>query len=72
MSTLKHFFKPSGDGSSSSTAVPVSTFLVALKEVAKEQEITTFEKRRGSYTALSEELKAKVANMHWKTVSVLR
>ena len=63
MSTLEHFFKPaSGAGSSSSTAVPVSAFLAAQKEVAKKMEkIVTPRKKCGSYALILEELKVKVA-----------
>ena len=59
MSTLEHFFKPTSDtGSSSSAAVPEFTFLATQRETEK---VTSAGKKRGSYATISEELKAKVA-----------
>ena len=58
MSTLEHFFKPTSDaGSSSSAAVPVFIFLVAQRKTEK---VASTGKMWGSYTTISEELKAKV------------
>ena len=58
MSTLEHFFKPTSDaGSSSSAAVPAFVFLVAERETEK---VVSAGKKLGSYATISEELKAKV------------
>ena len=59
ISTLEHFFKPTSDaGSSSSAAVPAFAFLAAQKETEK---VTSAGKKRGSYAMISKELKVKVA-----------
>ena len=59
MSTLEHYFKPTSDaGSSSSAVVPVFAFLAAQWETEK---VASAEKKRGSYATISEELKVKVA-----------
>ena len=59
MSTLEHFFKPTSDaGSNSSAAVPVFAFLAAQRETEK---VASAGKKPGSYATISEELKAKVA-----------
>ena len=51
-----------GDGSSSSKEVPAAAVLAAQKEVAKEMnKIAKAGQKRGAYTRISEELKAKVA-----------
>ena len=58
MSTLEHYFKPTSDsGSSSSAVVPVFAFLAAQWET----EVASAEKKCGSYATISEELKVKVA-----------
>ena len=59
MFTLEHFFKPTSDaGSSSSAAVPAFAFLAAQRETEK---VVSAGKKQGSYATISEELKAKVA-----------
>ena len=59
MSTLEHFFKPTSNAdSSSSAAVPAFAFLAAQKKTEK---VTSAGKKRGSYATILEELKAKVA-----------
>ena len=58
MSTLEHFFKPTSDaGSSSSAAVSAFAFLAAQRKT----EVASAGKKRGSYATISEELKAKIA-----------
>ena len=62
MSTLEHFFKPTSDaGSSSSAAVPVFAFLAAQREAEK---VASAGVRRRSYATISGGgggLKVKVA-----------
>ena len=58
MSTLEHFFKPTSDAVSSSSAVSVFSFLAAQRKTGK---VASAGKKRGSYAIISKELKAKVA-----------
>ena len=58
MSTLEHFFKPTSDAGSSSSAVPVFVFLAAQR---KTETFASTGKKQGSYATILEELKAKVA-----------
>ena len=59
MSTLEHFFKPTSDAvSSSSAALPVFVFLAAQRKTEK---VASAGKKRGSYVTISKDLKAKVA-----------
>ena len=59
MSTLEHFFKPTSDaGSSSSAAVLAFAFLAAQRKTKK---VASTGMKWGSYATISEELKVKVA-----------
>ena len=59
MSTPEHFFKPTSDAvSSSSAAVPAFVFLPAQRKTEK---VASAGKKRGSYAMILKELKAKVA-----------
>ena len=59
MSTLEHFFKSTSDAvGSSSAAVPAFVFPPAQRKTVK---VASAGKKRGSYTTISKELKAKVA-----------